>query len=366
MRGTRGTVVLAISDTHAEDLPEARPVTIGTLPALGHLRDRIIKAGFDFVALRDAGGTMSEPLYVLWDFGSFAILPRSLRRVPPDRVIAWSLESPLVAHRAYHRLDAIAARSRRVLTFPGVISLLKDSNSFRSVLYPNEPVPFADRSRWSERGFLVLISTNKTVRPSWRSADLARPYRSLRRIAAGILATSYGLRRRWAAPDLYPERVKAIEHFSQRDDFVLFGGGWSASPRRGHSASAVARSYRGPVPDKHGTLRDFRFGLCFENTRFPGYITEKLFDCLYARTIPIYLGAPDITDYVPSDVFIDREDFRSYEDLEAFIAEMQPGVADAYLDAGEAFLGSGDARVFDSERFVQDMMFTLEEAANSA
>lgn len=53
------------------------------------------------------------------------------------------------------------------------------------------------------------------------------------------------------------------------------------------------------VEDKLGTLRHFRFALCFENCVFPGYVTEKVFDCFLSGCVPIYLGAPDITDFIP-------------------------------------------------------------------
>lgn len=364
MQQTLGSVVLAMTDTHAEELHQPRPVTIGTLPALRILREEILSAGFDFADMRHLRRMPTQPVYVLWDFGSFAVLPRIFHGVPARRVIAWALESPLVAHRAFHRLDSIAARSGRMLTFPGAAALLSDTRSFWPILYPNDPVAVPNDPPWADRDLLVMISTNKTVRPSLRSIQFRHPYRSGRKLAAAALAASYRARGRWEALDLYPERIRAIEHFSQRDDFALFGTGWSAlSPRT--QGGAIARSYRGPVADKHETLRGFRFALCFENTRFPGYITEKLFDCLYARTIPLYRGAPDIASYVPADVFIDVDRFTSYAEVERFITMMQPAEANGYLEAGAAFLASEDAQMFGSERFVEDMMSALKDAVES-
>lgn len=364
MKQSRGTVVLAMTDIHAEERHQPRPVTIGTLPALRILRQEILNAGFEFADMRHLRSMPAQPVYVLWDFGSFAVLPRVFHDVPAPRVIAWALESPLVAHRAFHRLDSIAARSRRILTFPGAAALLSDPRSFRPILYPNEPVAVANDPPWADRDLLVMISTNKSVRPSWRSIQFRHPYRSVRRVAAGILAASYRIRGRWEALDLYPERIRAIEHFSDRDDFALFGTGWSTlSPRT--QGGAIARSYRGPIPDKHEALRRFRFALCFENTRFPGYITEKLFDCLYAGTIPLYRGAPDIASYVPADVFIDVDRFTSHAEVERFITMMQPAEANGYLEAGAAFLASEGAQMFGSERFVEDMMSALQDAVDS-
>lgn len=55
-----------------------------------------------------------------------------------------------------------------------------------------------------------------------------------------------------------------------------------------------------PLADKLALLRGFRFNLAFENSRSPGYVTEKLVEPLLTGTIPIYWGAPDVTrDFNP-------------------------------------------------------------------
>lgn len=44
------------------------------------------------------------------------------------------------------------------------------------------------------------------------------------------------------------------------------------------------------VEDKHKWLQNYKFNLCFENSSYPGYLTEKLFDAYNAGCIPIYWG----------------------------------------------------------------------------
>lgn len=44
------------------------------------------------------------------------------------------------------------------------------------------------------------------------------------------------------------------------------------------------------VADKHKWLQDYKFNLCFENSSYPGYLTEKLFDAYNAGCVPIYWG----------------------------------------------------------------------------
>jgi hypothetical protein len=49
----------------------------------------------------------------------------------------------------------------------------------------------------------------------------------------------------------------------------------------------------------------YKFIICYENSYNDGYITEKIFNCLYARTIPIYKGSEKINNYINKDCFID-------------------------------------------------------------
>ncbi len=49
----------------------------------------------------------------------------------------------------------------------------------------------------------------------------------------------------------------------------------------------------------------YKFIICFENSYADGYITEKIFNCFYAKTIPIYKGSEKITNYINKDSFID-------------------------------------------------------------
>lgn len=93
------------------------------------------------------------------------------------------------------------------------------------------------------------------------------------------------------------------------------------APQRPEYRPQWAALYRGPIPDGEKTtyLTRYRFSVCFENSRDPyyarGWVTEKIYDCLIAGTIPIYWGAPDITTYVPSEVFIDYRAYTSADEL---------------------------------------------------
>jgi len=104
--------------------------------------------------------------------------------------------------------------------------------------------------------------------------------------------------------------------------------------------------YKGACASKFEVLQRYKFCLCFENMAMNGYITEKLFDCLYAGTIPLYLGAPDIECYVPEDVYIDCRKYRSWNEMWAQVRELPQSRVDAMREAGRWFLASERARPF--------------------
>lgn len=49
----------------------------------------------------------------------------------------------------------------------------------------------------------------------------------------------------------------------------------------------------------------YKFVICCENTRLKGYVTENIVNARLANAVPIYLGAPDISDHVYPEAFID-------------------------------------------------------------
>lgn len=57
--------------------------------------------------------------------------------------------------------------------------------------------------------------------------------------------------------------------------------------------------------------RPYKFVICCENKRFPGYVTEKIINAMLAHAIPIYLGAPDVASHFNPRSFIDVGAFPS-------------------------------------------------------
>ena len=59
-----------------------------------------------------------------------------------------------------------------------------------------------------------------------------------------------------------------------------------------------------PIKDKWNGLAPYRYSLVVENYKGPYYWSEKLSDCFLARTMPIYYGCTNITDYFPKDSLV--------------------------------------------------------------
>lgn len=178
--------------------------------------------------------------------------------------------------------------------------------------------------------------------------------------------------------ELYSERIKTIRWFEQNapQDFDLYGGGWDSPAARPGFANRVIRklrscfivddgtvhfvSYRGRVVSKSETMQKYRFSICYENVRdLSGYITEKIWDSLFAGCVPVYWGASNVTDYIPEDCFIDRRKFSSHEALYKFLASMSESQYTAYQERISAYLVSDKARPFSAEAFAETVAGTI-------
>lgn len=266
-----------------------------------------------------------------------------------------SFEPPVIAWSLYANLPRISARFPHTFLFEGARDQVAVGvTRFHPLSFPQPcPPPRPTGEAWNRRRFMVMINSNKALP---RATDLPRWLDRPREVS--VRRTLASVRYRAIARDRYGARLRAIRAFSELDDFDLYGEGWETPhPAVTSELSAAAvRVYRGSVDDKLSLLAKYRFALAFENSRYPGYITEKLFDCFFARCIPIYSGAPDVALYVPPSTFIDVRQFASYAELERFLRALTEEDARRYLDAAYAFLLSPAFESFCADRFGRDLV----------
>ncbi|KAF9275834.1 Alpha 1,3 fucosyltransferase [Mortierella alpina] len=66
-------------------------------------------------------------------------------------------------------------------------------------------------------------------------------------------------------------------------------------------------------------LSGYPFTFVGENSNCIGYISEKIYNAFESGAIPVYLGAPDIADYVPEGSYINAQDFKNVDELVEFM-----------------------------------------------
>lgn len=176
----------------------------------------------------------------------------------------------------------------------------------------------------------------------------------------------------WAAEELYSERVRAIRWFEKNhpDEFDLFGQRWDRfyfEKKLSVLNPVLARvyqhlpwlprrhnfpSYRGTVKSKREVMRQYRFSICYENAGYSGCTTEKILDAMFAGSVPIYLGDPEVTEMVPKEAFIDLRDFKNYESLYAFLKGMSEAEYEGYRQAIHRFVHGGGVKPFGAQALV--------------
>jgi hypothetical protein len=181
-------------------------------------------------------------------------------------------------------------------------------------------------------------------------------------------------KRAWGKSELYSERRNIIRFFEKNhpDDFDLFGEGWDIfyfpsnvpilklfnGSKMFWFRSTLNEKYpswKGAIEQKKAILNNYKFSISLENSIGPtGYISEKIWDSFAAGTIPVYLGAPNVLDYIPANCFIDLRNFNGYEELYTYMSFMTEDVYNSYLENIYSFLNEqSKAGIFSDQYFVK-------------
>lgn len=231
------------------------------------------------------------------------------------------MEPPVTALKLYRALPELTAAFERVY----VHNTIGDGYSLKGV----------DQSRlhkfyWPQPHMHVL-------EPSWN--NLTRQNRI-------VVINGNHLPRSFRG-ELYSKRIEAMASLAKDDLVDLYGRGWekwwspeSMWPAYWKNRKALRSIHRGSCRSKIETLSQYRFCLCFENMAMKGYVTEKIFDCLYAGTIPLYLGAKDIESLIPSDAYVDCRQFGSWKEMRDAAINMTTQEIQTMREAGRTFLES--------------------------
>ena len=136
-------------------------------------------------------------------------------------------------------------------------------------------------------------------------------------------------------------------------DFDLFGLDWGTPCSRWERI--LGRDYRacwrGEIPGgwdaKVRKIANYRFSICFENSVWnPGYISEKIFDCFCARTIPVYLGSKGNERLLPDGTYVNYRTFNSPRKLLEYLKGVGEAEYNGYVKQIDAFMASDETRRF--------------------
>lgn len=159
--------------------------------------------------------------------------------------------------------------------------------------------------------------------------------------------------------ELYSERERAITFFEKNysRQFDLYGTGWDVKEHP---------SYKGTPENKYEIYHKYKFALALENTKdVTGYVTEKIYDCLVAGTVPIYEGAKDIIKHVPQECFIDYSRFVSLQELADYLTGMTESEYYNFQRSIENFLDSGIETSLGGAAYAQNIYFVINKNTQS-
>lgn len=254
--------------------------------------------------------------------------------VTRKRNILFCFESPIV--NPFSHIKTLHHFFRKVYTWDDE---LVDNKKYFKFFIPQLPNGLNTRIiDFQKRKFLTLINAKKDTPLLF---SLLSPYKK----------------------NLYKKRMQAINFFSDQipKAFDLYGKGWDKpipwDLKERLFGAKQYETYKGELKsDKIEKLSHYKFCLCFENTEAPGYITEKIFDCLKARCVPIYKGAPDVVKYIPKECFIDARQFNNFKTVLDFLNNIDEKTFMRYIMDMELFLSNQRVRKTWFEKLFQSIL----------
>lgn len=281
-----------------------------------------------------------------------------------------SYESPLYAYTFHAKIKKNTSIFKNRILWKG---LLKDVSISANNYVCYSASYFSDQvmrpKNWTDRKFLVLVAANKYFRKNF---PIIPKYLTehLDWIRDQIWIASSPIRKMAIKNELITKKLEAIEYFGKKKLLDLFGHDWDNLenlPRswRNRLNQVIPTLKPKPIKDKLKTIANYKFSIAFENTSYPGFVAEKIIDCFVAGTIPIYLGAPDVTKYVPKNTFIDMRDFNSFEKLHQFLTKLKTDEAMQMISNGRKFLKSPEGKKRDYKEFSNFLIKIVKEYQTS-
>lgn len=272
-----------------------------------------------------------------------------LRKSGVKLAVIRSSENPLYASRFYWNLPWLTSYFDHSVVMRGVRDWVSQKSQFHPQYTPHTYFAHVRevRSNFHKKKFLILIQRNASVH--W-----------LRRLYVYVMNTIKPMPN-FVNREGYKARLDAIQYFSKYPDFDLYGFGWDKLVRYTRKYDeAIRASYRGAPDDKFKTIQQYKFSLCLENSYLGGYV-QYLNDSLYAGSVPVYWGAPDVAEMYPENCFIDFRKFGyNFARLDEYLRNMDEKMYNGYIKNINAWISSPAAYAISQEKYVSDMIKLFE------
>jgi hypothetical protein len=89
------------------------------------------------------------------------------------------------------------------------------------------------------------------------------------------------------------------------------------------SGGRLLNNVGGPILDKMAFINNYRFTMAFENSSYPGYTTEKIFEPMKVNSIPIYWGNDRIGDEFNEKSFVNVHAYTSLQKAATAVLELE-------------------------------------------
>jgi len=163
-----------------------------------------------------------------------------------------------------------------------------------------------------------------------------------------LLIASNKLKESLKSGFIYPLRLEYIELLRKYFDRCHIAGyGWDKPVLNGVE-------YIGEVENKQEVYMGYTFALIIENSAESGGISEKIFDAMSGGCIPLYMGAPDVLDFIPEGCFINLREI-SRNSLAEKIDKLSLDEIKSYRNNIREFLTSQRYSLFTTEEFIENL-----------
>ena len=324
--------------------------------------------GKDALYLIKEGKLSPENIYIICELNARDSEKLAIKGA--HRFVLQGLESRFYASHFYDSLNRRAPQYDYVMTFRHMLLDIHPKKQCIPIHYPVYSQKDIDcipsLSFQGKKGDIVYVLSNKQNGgkrlPVDRHASIEY---NLKVTLAYFLKPFSKTLRQIKGTGLFGYRRDIIEFLAEQKglSFDLFGRGWDNLDdiQSEKFRKAIESLHPKAVDDKTKVISHYKYALAIENNRDFDYITEKIFDVMMSGSVPIYLGAPNVEEYIPKDCFINAAEYSSFEELFSYVKSIDEEQYSQYQKNIRNFLSSED-NPFSMEEYTRTMMNLFMEA----